>query len=120
MIVWYYTADRLRVGGLVVLDDTQLWSVNILKQFLMQEPEWQLERDLWPRNAIFSRVREGSCSKNENAQPFIVRQTIDLLYPEHIDMIRPYLHLEILKELEDREVRDKLLPASVENVWGSL
>ena len=95
---WYFTADRLRVGGLVVLDDTWLWSVNVLKQFLLHEPEWRLERDMWPRNAIFSKVREGTCAKNEFAQPFVVNESIHLMFPDYIDWVRPYVSHELLDE----------------------
>jgi hypothetical protein len=50
LIDWYFTADHLKVGGHLILDDTHLWSVNILKQFLQDEPEWRLVQDMRPRN----------------------------------------------------------------------
>jgi len=100
LIDWYYTADRLKVGGFLILDDTQLWSVNILKQFLLLEPEWQIERDFWPRSAIFRKSKPGTCAKNEFAQRFVVKQTIDLLYPDHIEMIRPYVPEALVADLE--------------------
>jgi hypothetical protein len=106
LIDWFYTADRLIVGGLLVLDDTELWSVNILKEFLLQEPEWQIERDFWPRSAAFRKIKTGTCAKNEFSQPFVVKQTIDLLYPDHIDMIRPYLPAGAVAE-RDQQVRDR-------------
>lgn len=31
---WFYTADRLKKGGVVILDDTPLWPVKILADFL--------------------------------------------------------------------------------------
>jgi predicted O-methyltransferase YrrM len=31
---WFYTAERLKKGGIVVLDDTPLWGVGILADFL--------------------------------------------------------------------------------------
>ncbi len=109
LIDWFYTADRLKVGGLLVLDDTQLWSVHILKQFLLLEPEWQIEQDFWPRSAVFRKTKPGTCAKNEFSQPFVVKQTIDLLYPDHIDMIRPYVPADVMAE---RELRAKRRPAA--------
>jgi Methyltransferase domain len=111
LIDWYYTADRLTKGGFLVLDDTQLWSVNILKQFLMLEPEWRLEQDLFPRSAAFSKVGSGTCAKNEWSQLFGVKQTIDLLYPDHLDMARPYVTDALIAERARRDVADT--PAGV-------
>jgi hypothetical protein len=39
---WYFTADRLKVGGLMILDDTQLRPVGILSEFLRADmPRWR-------------------------------------------------------------------------------
>lgn len=109
-IDWYYTGDRLKVGGLLILDDTELWSVYVLKQFLMAEPEWKIEQDFWPRSVAFRKTKEGSCAKNEFWQPYVVKQTIDLLYPDHIDMIRPHLPREVLAERERQSAPRWLIP----------
>jgi hypothetical protein len=113
LLDWYFTADRLRVGGRLVLDDTQLWSVNVLKQFLMHEPEWRLERDIPPRNAIFAKVREGSCAKNEMDQPFVVNQTIHLLFPDYLYMIREYVPHQVLTDRERHETKTSPLRVRV-------
>ena len=42
---WYYTAERLKVGGLLVVDDTQIWTGHVLKispQSVMRD--WKLAR----------------------------------------------------------------------------
>lgn len=36
-IDWYYTADRIKRGGILIVDDTQLTTCNILHEFLMEE-----------------------------------------------------------------------------------
>lgn len=39
---WYYTADRLKIGGLMILDDTQIQAVGCLAQFLKADsPRWK-------------------------------------------------------------------------------
>lgn len=41
-IDWYYSADRIKEGGFVIVDDTQLTTGKILAEFLDQESErWE-------------------------------------------------------------------------------
>jgi predicted O-methyltransferase YrrM len=71
-IDFYYTAGKLKIGGLLVIDDTYLWTGNVLKQFLLLEPEWKLEADFPPRACVFRKLADGTQSKEWNRQPFIV------------------------------------------------
>lgn len=53
---WYYTATRLRVGGLVMVDDTQLKTGEILRDFLRAESaRWRGVSDL-PMTAVFEKL----------------------------------------------------------------
>ncbi len=54
-IDWYYTAERVRVGGHVLVDDTQLRPCRLLRDFLAEEPGWE---QLPPvgRTAVFRRT----------------------------------------------------------------
>jgi len=74
-IDWYYTSNALRVGGFLVIDDIQLWTGNLLKQFLDAEPEWRLEKDFFPRASVFRKLAEGSHSKSWTEQPLLLRRT---------------------------------------------
>jgi len=57
-IDWYYTAERLRCGGALLVDDTQLVTGAVLRSFLLREDgRWRLERDLG-KTAIFRRITE--------------------------------------------------------------
>ncbi len=53
-IDWYYAASALDIGGIVIVDDTHLWTGHVLKQFLLREPEWQLVADFEPRSVAFN------------------------------------------------------------------
>lgn len=54
-IDWYYTADSLRVGGFVAIDDTQIPTGKILRDFLITESErWNLVSEIG-NTAIFAR-----------------------------------------------------------------
>jgi hypothetical protein len=54
---WHFTEGRLRVGGIVCVDDYPMPSVRILHDFLMGEDEWKLIR-IFQRSSFFRRARE--------------------------------------------------------------
>jgi hypothetical protein len=70
-IDWYYTAPKLKLGGLVVIDDTWTFACQILRDFLLEAPEWELVYDLAPRAAIFKKLKEGSETQEWVEQPYI-------------------------------------------------
>ena len=39
-IDWYYTADRLAIGGLMIVDDIQLVTGRLLADFMDADPKW--------------------------------------------------------------------------------
>jgi hypothetical protein len=74
MLDWFYAARMLRVGGFAVLDDTQLWSVRVLRDFLAAEPAWRLEREL-SRSVVFEKTAAASQGTEWFAQPYVVAET---------------------------------------------
>lgn len=55
-IDWYYTADQIRVGGRVAVDDTQITTGKILRDFLRREAgRWELTQEIG-KTAIFTRI----------------------------------------------------------------
>ena len=71
-IDWYYMADMLRVGGHVAVDDTQIPTGGILRQFLLQESgRWSLASELG-KTSIFTRVTDLHVAKGVmwDQQPF--------------------------------------------------
>ena len=90
---WYYTADRLKVGGFLAIDDTHIWTGYVLKMFLLAEPEWTLEADYEPRSVVFRKVKEGGLGRSEWRQPYIVEQTLDFMFAKyggHVESIRQF------------------------------
>lgn len=77
IVDWFYTAPMLKVGGRLLLDDTRLWSVRILCDFLARDPAWRLECDL-PKTAVFVKLAEGSEHREWVHQPYVVMQTDEL------------------------------------------
>jgi hypothetical protein len=79
-IDWFYTYQKLKVGGKMIIDDTQLWTGLILKQFLSLEPEWQINRNSPPRSAIFTKVKKYAGAKWYAQQPFVVKNSYFLVF----------------------------------------
>lgn len=53
---WYYTADMLKVGGRVVVDDTNIMTGAILRDFLAADRErWALKTE-FKRTAVFEKL----------------------------------------------------------------
>jgi hypothetical protein len=76
-IDWYYTAERLKVGGVLIIDDTQLWTGKLLCDFLATEPEWALRAEFPPRAVAFTRLAEGSHQKEWTDQPYTIRHSTE-------------------------------------------
>jgi predicted O-methyltransferase YrrM len=55
-IDWFYAADRLKSGGLMILDDTQLNSVRVVSDFMDADPHWRFEGNLCGRTSIYRKI----------------------------------------------------------------
>jgi len=78
-IDWYYTARKLKIDGMLLIDDIQLWTGRILKDFLREEPEWRLTGELSGRTAAFVKEKDYSQEKWWGQQPYIVRKSRRLI-----------------------------------------
>jgi hypothetical protein len=72
IIDWFYAADRLREGGVAMIDDRDLPSVSLgLMRFLDQDPRWKREMRE-PRWAAYRKVDSHSLVEEWRAQaPFL-------------------------------------------------
>jgi predicted O-methyltransferase YrrM len=57
MVDWFYTADRLKQGGLMIIDDAQMRSVGVLRDFMAADPAWNLVRDFAGKTVVFQKMR---------------------------------------------------------------
>lgn len=89
-IDWHYASAGLKGGGVLIIDDTQLWTGRILREFLLSEPEWKLKKD-FSRTAVFVKLQGGSHSKEWNQQPFVVRNSSSIK-SDNRDMLKALLH----------------------------
>jgi predicted O-methyltransferase YrrM len=51
IVDWLFAAERLRVGGIMLIDDVQIWTGSVLRAFLGDEPGWSLE---WEESRAFA------------------------------------------------------------------
>jgi hypothetical protein len=70
-IDWYYTADHLAVGGVMIVDDIQLVTGRLLADFMDADPKW--ERVLYEpsRFAAFRKLSHPIHSGNWPDQPYV-------------------------------------------------
>jgi glycosyltransferase involved in cell wall biosynthesis len=70
---WFYLSQRLKLKGLLIVDDTQLWPCRILCDFLMAEPEWAVE-SIFDRSIVFRKLKNVP-AKEWTHQPFVVERS---------------------------------------------
>jgi hypothetical protein len=75
---WYYAAAALKIGGILMLDDTQLWTVDVLRRVLAREDEWQFREMVGERTAVFIKIADVG-SKEWVQQPYVVEMTEAML-----------------------------------------
>lgn len=67
---WLYCAPHIRVGGIVIVDDTQLWTGRVLRDFLEADLDWELDAR-FERGAAFRKINEYR-EKEWNEQPYVL------------------------------------------------
>jgi hypothetical protein len=73
-IDWFYISNRLRQGGVVLLDDTRIWTGKVLANFLDVTPGWRRFAML-PNSAAFVKERDGAQHAEWVEQPFVYDQS---------------------------------------------
>jgi predicted O-methyltransferase YrrM len=73
-IDWFYTADKLKVGGLCVIDDIHLESVLDLVKFLQEDPRWRFVWELPRRTITFRKLSANIHDVAWHQQPYVSRR----------------------------------------------
>lgn len=69
---WHYTADRLAIGGLMIVDDIQIVTGTILADFMGADPKWALIQRVPERFAIFRKLAHPIADGAWMAQPYLL------------------------------------------------
>jgi predicted O-methyltransferase YrrM len=72
---WFYTAPALKVGGHLLVDDVHVWTGRVLRDFLVDEPEWTKVDELRGRTTIFRKDAEVDPDKLWTDQRYVWRKT---------------------------------------------
>jgi len=71
-IDWFYTADKLKVGGWLIVDDTNIATGLLLADFMRADPKWQeVTRHPSGRFAIYKKTQHPIYDGNWENQPFL-------------------------------------------------
>jgi hypothetical protein len=79
-IDWFFTADRLGIGGHLLVDDIHLWTGKVLHDFLRAEPGWTAVSVLGGRTAVLRKEEGTDLGREWTRQPYVAsRSRRDLL-----------------------------------------
>jgi hypothetical protein len=101
---WYFISSNLKVGGVLIIDDIQIWTGHILKEFLLAEREWRLIDLLANKTAIFRKEQSYCTWKDFGGQPYVLQQSERLQgkgskFGKGLDLLRRGQFLTVLKKM---------------------
>ena len=99
-IDWFYTASALKVGGHLLIDDVHLWTGRVLRDFLLDEPEWAKVTELRGRTAIFRKTAEVDLDRLWTDQRYVRQRTrlgLPTVVRQSISMVRHGQSSELLR-----------------------
>ena len=108
---WMYTEARLAVGGTLLVDDIRIPTCRMLHEFLMEEPNWTLDRYIGD-TSIFTKVAHG---KN-NAD--WMHQGINRTYPDYRFLPKTRKLKQEARHLAERVVRATGLAKPLKRLLG--
>jgi len=78
LLDWFYAGRRLCTGGILVVDDTNIWTSRVLYDVLAKEPEWQIDHVALLQ---FFAARRVSCRPLGDwlDQPYVLHHSVDLV-----------------------------------------
>lgn len=67
---WYFTADQLKRSGLMIIDDVQLKTVRILKDFLDVDPRWKRVAYFDQKTVVYEKLADEVHDVAWHMQPY--------------------------------------------------
>jgi hypothetical protein len=72
IIDWFYTADKLKQGGLMIIDDAEMRSVSVLVDFMKADKGWVMVADFSGKTIVFKKRRSSIHDVAWHMQPYSV------------------------------------------------
>lgn len=71
---WYYTAEMLKDGGYVVIDDLHVWVCETLMNLLLAEKDWKLAHESLG-GCAFQKLGNGTQNNDYENQPYVAKRS---------------------------------------------
>lgn len=114
-IDWFYATLHLKKDGILIVDDTQLWTGLVLKEYLLSEPEWELVQDINPRAVIFRKLQATIPTKEWDQQPYV--QFAESLFQQKTLMEERFSYEEIQMTQELNNLRSEIEAMKTSKFW---
>jgi predicted O-methyltransferase YrrM len=104
-IDWFYTASALKIGGHLLVDDVHVWTGRVLRDFLLDEPEWAKIDELRGRTTIFRKDAEMDPDKLWTEQRYVKRKSylgVPTMARQSASMVRHGQGGELLRQIRTR------------------
>lgn len=99
VIDWYYTAFRLKLGGIVSVDDFKIPSVKIVYDFLSVEEEWELIKIVY-NTAFFRKLQEPKNVNDWGGQKINLPYRFDTGEPNKKSVVNKFKPSQLIKKLK--------------------
>jgi hypothetical protein len=73
IIDWFFTADKLKLGGLMIIDDAEMRPVAVLADFMKADTGWEMVRNFSGKTIAFKKKREWIHDVAWHMQPYSVK-----------------------------------------------
>jgi hypothetical protein len=74
IIDWFYTADKLKEEGILILDDLPVSSVSTLRDFILEDPRWKFIKSFGRRALAARKIAKSIHDVAWHMQPYISRR----------------------------------------------
>lgn len=75
IVDWFFCADKLKQGGLLMIDDNEMASVSVLTNFLKEDNQrWDLIKSIHNRTLVFQKTTPSALNVAWHMQPYITNQ----------------------------------------------
>jgi predicted O-methyltransferase YrrM len=113
-IDFHYGASHLRAGGLLFVDDVNLWGPRVLRDFLCEETSWELEDEVPLQTAVFRKGKQAGGVPNWTDQPYVTarsyvgtpRRTMALIRQGRIGTLAQRGRRRVASRIRSRARRD--------------